>query len=148
MIDKLFKKKSDDLLIQLFRYIFVGGLAFLVDFGLLYFFTEYLHIYYLISASMSFIIGLVVNYLLSIKWVFGNRQLKNRTSEFVVFGVIGLVGLGLNALIIWLLTDFASVYYLISKIISTVLVFLFNFFARRYLLFNKGDEGSKKGAKK
>jgi len=40
----LFKGKTDKTLIQLFRYTFVGGLAFLVDFGMLFILTEYFNL--------------------------------------------------------------------------------------------------------
>ena len=38
---KIFYGASDNLLIQFVRYFFVGGFAFIVDFGLLYILTEY-----------------------------------------------------------------------------------------------------------
>ncbi|MCK4942512.1 MAG: GtrA family protein, partial [Candidatus Aminicenantes bacterium] len=81
----LMLQKTDNFIIQFFRYGFAGGAAFIVDFSLLYFLTEYLHIYYLISAALSFIPGLLVNYLLSVHWVFNNRVLENRSTEFIFF---------------------------------------------------------------
>lgn len=61
---------NDRTSVQFFRYFFVGGLAFIIDYGLLIFFTEIFKIYYLISATISFLCGLVVNYTISIFWVF------------------------------------------------------------------------------
>ncbi|MDR2623035.1 MAG: GtrA family protein [Methanobrevibacter sp.] len=129
------KDGSDDLLIQFFRYIFVGGFAFLVDFGFLYLLTEYLGLFYIISATISFTIGLVVNYILSLTWVFNKRKLNNRVHEFAIFALVGVIGLGLNDIIIYCFTAILSVYYLFSKIISQVAVLLWNFLVRRYVLF-------------
>jgi putative flippase GtrA len=56
--------------------------------------------------------------------------------EFLIFAVIGLVGLGLNEGIIWSFTDLAHFHYLISKIISAIVIFSWNFFARKRILFN------------
>ena len=131
----LMLQKTDNFIIQFFRYGFAGGAAFIVDFSLLYFLTEYLHIYYLISAALSFIPGLLVNYLLSVHWVFNNRVLENRSTEFIFFTLIGLGGLGFNELFMWFFTDVAGFYYLISKIISTALGYLWNFFAKKFFLF-------------
>lgn len=133
----LLKGRTDDTFIQLFRYTFVGGFAFLIDFGSLYALTEFAGLHYLLSAAVAFILGLSTNYSLSVAWVFPRRRLRSRWIEFAVFGAIGLVGLGFNELIMWLLTDKARFHYLLSKIASTIVVYLWNFFARKYALFNK-----------
>lgn len=135
LITKLFKAPSNNIFIQFFRYLFVGGTAFVVDFGLLYVFTDILNIHYLVSAGMSFVCGLLVNYFLSISWVFSQRKLANRLSELLVFAFIGCVGLALTSLLMWLFTDKAGLYYLLSKIITTVVVMLWNFLARKFTLF-------------
>ncbi|KPL02914.1 MAG: polysaccharide synthesis protein GtrA [candidate division Zixibacteria bacterium SM23_73_2] len=123
------------MLIQLFRYTFVGGIAFLVDFGSLFALTEFCGVHYLISAAIAFILGLVTNYLLSIIWVFSRRTLKSRWLELYIFALIGVVGLGFNELFIWFFTERVNLHYLLSKIVSTVFVYLWNFFARKYILF-------------
>ncbi|MDP3066192.1 MAG: GtrA family protein, partial [Methanobacteriaceae archaeon] len=76
-LDKLLKDGTDNTSIQLFRYVFVGGVAFLVDFGSLYLLTEFFGIYYLTSAAIAFLLGLITNYILSISWVFNKRTLNN-----------------------------------------------------------------------
>lgn len=135
MIKNLFISKSSSTFIQLFRYTFVGGIAFLVDFGLLFAFTEIFNLYYLISAAIAFIAGLVTNYFLSISWVFNRRILKSRSLEFGIFTFIGIVGLCLNELFIWFFTEYIHFHYLLSKIVSTIFIYLWNFFARKYILF-------------
>ena len=137
MIEKFIKNKTDNTLIQLFRYTFVGGIAFLIDFSTLYILTEIFNIYYLLSAALAFLLGLAVNYILSILWVFKFRVIKSRYVEFIIFGIIGIVGLSLNELIIWTFTEYVEFHYMASKIVSTVIVYLWNFFARKYILYNK-----------
>ncbi len=134
-IDKVLKNQTDKTHIQFFRYIFVGGAAFIVDFVSLFTFTDFFGVYYLISAALAFTLGLIANYVLSINWVFNNRTLDNMWSEFTVFAIIGLIGLGLNELFIWFFTDFVDIYYLISKIIAAALILSWNFFARKFVLF-------------
>lgn len=112
---KIFYGASDNLLIQFVRYFFVGGFAFIVDFGLLYILTEYAGLHYLLSATLSFIAGLVVNYIISCIWVFNNSKFRNRIVEFLFFAAIGVVGLGFNDLLIWLFTDCIGTHYMFSK---------------------------------
>ena len=127
--------KTDNVFIQLIRYTFVGGFAFIVDFSLLWFLTDICDIYYLISATISFFVGLIINFFLSKKWVFNKSKVDNKKLEFLFFALIGVVGLGLNDLFIWILTDYCSIHYLGSKIIVVFLVYLWNFCARKYLLY-------------
>lgn len=136
-IQSVFKGKTNNTLLQLLRYTFVGGFAFLVDFGTLFFLTEFFHIHYLVSAGIAFIFGLTINYFLSVLWVFSCRTMESRLLEFFLFALIGLVGLGLTELFLWILTDILLIYYLLSKIITTIVVYFWNFLARKLMLFNK-----------
>jgi len=131
----LFIDQTDNTFVQLFRYTFVGGTAFIVDFGLLFVLTDLVNIHYLISAAISFLLGLATNYWLSIIWVFNRRILTNKSLEFGIFAFIGIIGLGFNELFIWFFTEYVHFHYLLSKIVSTVFVFLWNFIVRKFILF-------------
>jgi putative flippase GtrA len=135
MIKKLLKYKTDNSFIELFRYTFVGGIAFVADFGSLFILTDIFNIYYLISAALAFLIGSVINYSLSISWVFSKRTLRSRQWEFGIFIIIGVVGLGINEFIIWFFTEHLHFHYLVSKIFSAGIVLMWNFSARKFLLF-------------
>lgn len=135
MLDKLFKEPTDDTPIQLFRYTFVGGFAFLVDFGSLFLLTELAGLHYLISASLAFLLGLATNYTISVLWVFHESRFSSRWLEFALFAGIGVIGLGINDVSMGICTEWLGVHYLLSKLVSTVIVYLWNFFARKYLLF-------------
>ena len=132
---KLVREQTDKTLIQFIRYFFVGGTAFIVDIGSLYILTEFFGIYYLISATIAFILGLIANYLLSISWVFNKRTLDNKKLEFGIFTIIGIIGLVLNAVLIWFFTEYIQIYYMLSKIITAAIILVWNFSARKYVLF-------------
>jgi putative flippase GtrA len=139
MLRILFIDYSDNIFVQIFRYALVGGTAFLFDFSFLWMFTALLGLYYLVSATLSFIVGVAINYSLSVLWVFSgaDRSVNSKKNEFIIFFVIGIFGLFLNDLIIWFFTDYIRYHYLVSKVISTIIVFLFNFFIRKIVLFQK-----------
>ncbi len=134
---KIVKEKTENTRVQLFRYLIVGGLAFILDYGTLFTLTYYYRINYLISAAIAFFLGLIFNYALSTKWIFYDSRLKNKVTEFSIFTIIGVTGLVLNELIMFIGYDIFHIHYMISKLISTGLVFLWNFFARKYILFTK-----------
>jgi len=135
IIDKLIKNQTDRTHIQFFRYIFVGGVAFIVDFSSLFIFTDIFGVFYLISTVIAFILGLIANYALSISWVFNKRTLDNKLSEFTIFAFIGITGIFLNVLIIYVFTEYVGLFYLLSKIIAAALILFWNFSARKITLF-------------
>lgn len=137
LINKLFKDPTDDIFLQLFRYIFVGGTAFTVDFFFLYFFSDICGIYYLISAVLSFIISVLFNYIMSTKWVFNQDNIENKVLEFNLFIIISTIGLVFTEILLYFFTDIVGFYYLISKVISAIIVLFWNFLARRVMFYGK-----------
>ncbi len=133
LLYKLFIEETKDIKLQFFRYLFVGGFAAVVNIGLLFILTNFLHIHYLISNSIGFIGGLITNYILSKKLIFKTEKSFNKIAEFVIYAIIGIVGLVLDTLFMHLFTETIGFYYMLSKIISTALVFIWNFTGRKLL---------------
>ena len=125
---------------QFLRYFVTGGLAFIVDFGVFALSLYYFEIHYLVSNLIGLMAGNVVNYLLSIGWVFSaekRKMEKHRLLEIVVFVLISLFGMGLNEFLMYLFVGVLVVQEMISKIVAAIIVLLYNFFARKYILFKK-----------
>ncbi len=120
---------------ELARSIPVSLVSFGLDFGLLAFLTEICRIPYLLSAAISFTAGTTLSYVLSIKWVFSVRRAPSQAAEYGLFVLIGAIGLGMNEGLLWLFTKPLGLFYLVSKIIAASIVFFWNFFTRKYVLF-------------
>ena len=131
--------KADRLYAQFLRYVVVGGIAFAVDFTVLILLTELAGIHYLVSAGMAFCGGLLLNYALCIKWVFRSRTLQDTRAEFIVFSLVGVAGLGLTELILYAGTGRLGFDYRLSKIVAVATVLIWNFSARKLLLFRDGS---------
>ncbi len=119
--------------LQFIKYFGVAGIGYVVDFGTMILCKEFFHLHYLVSATLGFILGLIVVYILSGRYVFGKSKLSSRRSEFIVFALIGVVGLVILNLLMWVLTGGLHVDYILSKVLATVIVYAWNFFARRAL---------------
>ncbi len=135
-LKRVFLNKTRNNYIQFMRYGFVSTVALAVDFGGLVALKQYAHMNYLVAASFSFIGGLLVNYVLSILWVFNNSRVAKRSTEFGIFAIIGLVGLGMTDLILYVLTSGFGLYYVLSKAIATIIVYFWNFAVRKKYLFD------------
>ena len=122
--------------LQFFRYVFVGGAATIVDWGILYLTTDFFHIYFLISAVAAFVAGLLVNFLLSKLFVFKADEARvNAVMEFVSYAIIGVVGLGITELIMVIFTNHLGLHYMLSKMIATAIVLAWNYFARKLIIY-------------
>ena len=114
--------------VRAFRYLAVGGVAWLVDYGMLMVLAKIIGAPLLLAATGGFIAGLAVNYAISLTWVFGLRSFGPTT--FTVFLVTGVIGLGLNDLLLLLLNETWGIDLTISKIITTVMVLAWNYIGR------------------
>jgi putative flippase GtrA len=117
------------------RYLLAVGFATAIDYALLIALTQFAGVYYLLSAAIGFSVGLVINYLLSVNFVFSVRRVQNRRLEFIAFTMIGLLGLGLNEAIMKTCVDALAMSYVLAKIPAIGTCFVFNFSVRRTLLF-------------
>lgn len=122
---------------EFIRYFAASSVALVFDVGSLWLFTHTLEIPYLVSGALAFLIGLVVVYALSIFWVFERRRVENKKAEFLIFAAIGVFGLLINETTLWFFTGVLGLFYLLSKIISIVVVFSWNYGARKMLLFRE-----------
>ncbi|MHB8973878.1 MAG: GtrA family protein [Pirellulaceae bacterium] len=136
IVRRLLVEPTDNTAVQFLRYGFVGGIAFVADFASLFVLTDSLGLWYMYSAAVAFLVGLTTNYALSVAWVFNRRTILNRTAEFAVFGILGVLGLGINQVGLYALTEGIGLHYLVSKIVTTIAVFFWNFGSRKAILFS------------
>lgn len=134
---KLFKIKLNDknekLLIQIIKFLIVGGIATIIDWLIYYILYNYLNIKPLISNIISYSISTVYNYLATVKFVFNVNE-NNGKRNFLIFIIFSLIGLGLSELLLYLFIDKLNINQMISKILSTIIVMTFNFITRKKFL--------------
>ena len=141
---------SNKLFYEVFRFLIVGLIAAVFDFLLCYIFQFIIfkgneNVYVtVISTIMGFLIGVVINYLLSTYMVYkktDNKKAKNVKGMiiFLLLAVIGLLlGIGIQALFYDLLfvkkgVSFFS--YPITFIFRTFVVMVYNYISRKLILY-------------
>jgi putative flippase GtrA len=132
------------------RYLFVGGLAFLAESLTLIVFREFwlnsnltalgFNIDLMISTVFGFIVGLSINYVLSVSYVFQNfnNMEARKIKGFIQFLVIGTIGLALKAFGMNFMVEVIGLFYLIAHIITTSIVLAWNYLGRKILIFKRG----------
>jgi len=122
------------LIAQLMKFGVVGVIAFIIDYGLMVLLTEVFGIDYLVSATVSFTVSVIFNYIASMRYVFRHREGMSKRREFIIFVTLSVLGLLINDLIMWVGTGLWGISYLITKIVATVIVMVWNFVTRKRFL--------------
>jgi len=131
----LFYKDTNNTYVQLFRYCFVGGIAFLIDFGL-YCLLCWLGIHYLLSGVLAFVVSFMFNFGVSRWLIFAAKAEKQiKTREIISVFAISVIGLGLTELLLYMGTDLLLLDFRLSKIVASVLILFWNYAARKILVY-------------
>jgi putative flippase GtrA len=91
--------------------------------------------HYLLAAATSFLAGVLLAYVLSVRFVFADRRFMHPSREIAGFFAIGFAGLLLNQILLFGFIQGFGWSLVLAKASSVVLCFVFNFFFRRTLLF-------------
>ena len=93
------------LIAQFAKFGVVGVIAFVIDYGLMVLLTELFNVNYLISATISFTVSVIFNYVASMRYVFTHKEGLSRRREFNIFVVLSVIGLLINDALMWVGVD-------------------------------------------
>ena len=77
-------------------------------------------------------------------FVFAAKANMKKRTQFVIFVILSVIGLGLNQLFMWLFVDLVHIPYQIAKLAVTAIVMLFNFVTRKVFLEEKEQDANAK----
>ena len=126
---------TESIVHQAVKFGFAGGVATVGDFLVYWSMTKKLYIWYIWSAVAGYAVGTVISYVISVRWIFPHRNIKDRRWEFIVFAIIAALALGLTEIILYVTVEYIKIDPTPAKIIAIVLVFPFNFGVRKALMF-------------
>lgn len=121
---------------KLIKFSVVGGIGFAIDFALTWFFKERIDLNPYLSNGIGFIAAVVNNFYINKFWTFSDKQGKI-SEQFGYFIFFSLIGLGLNTLFLFLIINYMGLNFYVSKCISILLVFIWNFCANNFVTFKE-----------
>lgn len=136
---------------RFFKFLVVGTIGFIVDFGTLTFLVEVIGLVPVVANTFSFSIAVLSNFTLNRYWTYPDSRAKRRRVQILQFAAVSLLGLAINNTILLLLqSPFDSLLRLIAfpdaiggyipaKMVATVVVLFWNFFVNRYWTYNDVD---------
>jgi putative flippase GtrA len=123
------------MLVRAAKYFVVGGISACVDIGFFFVCAKILGFNYLAVAVVGFLIAVPVNYLLSVRFVFRSGARFRPVHELGLVYLVSSVGLGLHLMVLYAAFDMLGLELMLSKLVATGSVFMWNFLARNYFVF-------------
>ena len=96
--------------------------------------TEFTALSYFVSSGISFTVSVVVNYVLSMRFVFRGKEDMSKFEEIIIFVVLSFIGLGINQMIMWIAVESFHIFYAVAKVLVTMMVTTYNFISRKIFL--------------
>lgn len=118
---------------HLILYGLIGGFTSSLDFAVFTFLTKYFGLFYIIANCISVLVGISTSFVLNRSY---NFKVKNKTGlRFTIFLTVGLCGLCLSNLILWLGINKLEDNEILTKFASIFIVVFFQFLANKYITF-------------
>lgn len=126
--------KNKELILQFCKFGLVGIISLLTDYGFMILLVEGMGKDYFRACAFSYTLSVLVNYVLSMRYVFHGREDISKTKEATIFFMLSLIGLLLNQMIMWVAVDMVGMFYGLAKLLSTFMVTWYNFISRKKFL--------------
>lgn len=144
---------------EICRFILIGGIATIIDFvvmGVVEYAIEtdkyqsILNIFInspqlstftvIFGNAIGFIVSVVFNYILSILFVFHEKGESKTIKGFTMFVVLNVIGLIINMIGMYIGYDLLNMNQWVAKILITLIVLVYNYLTRKFLIFKDSDK--------
>lgn len=122
------------------RFIVTGGTAFCVHLAFLYMLTDLFGMWYIFSATLAFVVSLLVGFSLNKFWTFTDFSADFIHGQLFIYLGINLLNLTINNLVLYVLVESFGVWYILAQAIASVLIAFESFFLYKRLFKSKGSE--------
>jgi len=120
---------------NLILYGLIGAISAGVDFLVFYMLTTILDVYYLIANIFSVSLGITISFILNRNY---NFKVKDKTPKrFLIFFSVGLGGLILSSILLYIFVDIITLDKVISKVLSIIFVVIIQFLFNTFITFKK-----------
>lgn len=123
---------------NLILYGIIGGFCSALDFVIYTLLCHFDVLPYLWANVISVHIGIFTSFVLNRQL---NFKIKDKTPQrFISFYLVGLTGLGISSLMLYLMVDYAHWNEIVCKLITIVIVALVQFFLNKYITFKPSKQ--------
>lgn len=117
------------------RYLIAGIIGATTNITLLFIFTEYAGLHYLVSAGISFVLACSVGFTLQKFWTFRDQSVESIHMQAMGYFIISSVNFFLNIAMLYVLVEWVRLWYIFAQIIASGLMAVSSFLLYRYVIF-------------
>lgn len=117
-----------EIILKVVRFCISGGVSTILGFTILYVFTEYIGIWYLLSSVMSFIICDIFSFIIKKFWVFEEKDIKEARLQIFLYFVLSMMYLITNTILMFISVEYMHIQYIISQVIIIFILLMPNYF--------------------
>lgn len=132
MLDGIYKKIKKAP--QFLKFFFIGSFFAFLDLVILYILTNIFGWFYLYSAVFGFIFVTSIAFFIHKKFTFQCKR-EDRLRQYIFFFLVNIIGLGIYSGILYIWVEYLGFFYLHVAILDKFLIFIWNFFANKYITF-------------
>lgn len=118
---------------QFVRFLLVGGVATALQYAILIILVQAGMASVITASTTGFVISAIANYAMNRRFTF--RTDAAHTQAFPRFLTVALIGLAINAALIWLLNSELGAHYLVAQLMATIVTLAWNFSLNRLWTF-------------
>ncbi len=118
---------------QALRFISAGAVGVLLYFFILYALTDWLDVWYLASAIVASVVNWASNFILHKHWTFESHGLRNVRRQMGFYGLLMAALFFLNTALLYVLVEYAHLWYLGAQVIVTVVLTVISFVVSRVI---------------
>ena len=126
---------TDNERLKVLFYLFIGGTAALLEWGLFYGFNSRLGINYLVAAALAFALSTLYHYVLGNIFVFASGARYGRKKELSLVFLVSAAGLLFNLLLMGLFVGLFAWNAMAAKVAASFIVVIWNYLSRKKWIF-------------
>jgi len=130
------------------KFSVVGASGVIVNLGLLWFLTSIVGIYYVISNIIAVEISIITNFILNDLWTWRDRRTGGLTAtlkRLAAFNAVCAGGLVINTAVLYALTTYLGIYYMISALFGIAAATMWNYWVNNLITWGALVEGENEG---
>jgi len=132
--NKIFSKSF---ILEFSKFAIVGAVGTVVNLSILFLLTDIFKIYYLISEVIAFLISVLNNYILNKIWTFKEEIKEKVVKKFVQYSIVSVISLAVNIIILFVLVEYFSIWYIFAEVIAIAASFLVNYIGNKLWTFRE-----------
>ena len=118
------------------KYIFVGSIGFLINISIFWILINKIHIWYIYSAIISFILSTLIGFQLHRKITYSCSD-KINGNMIIYYYFINIVNIIINTVLIFIFVEYIHILKILSIIISNLLISIYSYIFYKKIIFKK-----------